>query len=406
MIGLNVFANLPPAVQGYYDKRALLRAKLVCVHSELATQKTLPEGSGSTVTFWRYAPLAINTTALTETVDMGITLATRQQLVPQEVPCIPQLFGDFISVGRLASLRSIDQGASEKLDVIVQQGAESVDYILAKSLATSLMRRRADGDTNYQVDGTTTSAGSTVSVIDSGRTALDAAKPGIADDYYLGGYMTITSGPAYGQTQQISAYTASSGTFTTGAFNIAPGSGATYRVAVGTAIGRTAIINSRAIRQVNLDLFNQKATRFDKGYFKCALDPAMHFDFFDDPVFVKASEHKESMDGLETNEVGVFAGVQFVKSTRLFRETVAGVESVDAGVVHISPILGKEAFGMVSFGTTPGGKKNVNTYIRTWDQLGQEIPKYDTIGWQVGFGSLALNGCFGVGLMCGASDQL
>ena len=405
MAGLNQAANLPPQIQGYYDKRALITAENVLVHAELATQKTLPEGEGSTVTFWRYAPFTTQTSDLTETTDLGIPVSSRQQLVEQEVACTPTLKGDFISIGRLASLRSIDQGVAEKLDRVVQQGMESIDQILSTYFGTNLMRRRADGDTNFQADGTTTSAGSTTSIVDSGRNAADAAKPGIADGYYIGGYITFTSGPAYGMTSQITAYTNASGTFTVNAFPVAPGSGATYRVVVGTGIGNTSVINSRALRGVNLDLFNQKAMRFDKGFFKCALNPNMHFDFFDDPVFVKASEHKESMDGLETNEVGVFAGVQFLKSTLLYRETVAGAAST-SGAVHAVPIVGKDALGVVSLGATPKGKKNINTYIRTWDQLGQPIPIYDTIGWQAAIGEVALNGCFGVTLLCGSSDQI
>jgi hypothetical protein len=422
MPGVNAFANLPPAVQGYYDKTALLTAMQVISHDTLAEKRTLPEGEGSTVLFWKYNALKLNITALTEAVTNnldfgGLTFATRQQLVPKEIPCIPVLDGDYIAIGRLANLRTIDQGYAEKLKRVVQMGSESFDYKLARDLAQGAMRRRADGDNNYQIQGTTSAAGSTVSIVDAARTALDADKPAIADNYYTGGYMTILSGPAYGETQQITAYTNSSGTFTTGAFSVAPGSGAGYRVVVGTNLGASAIINSRAMRQANLDLFNQKASRFEKGYFKSLLDPNIHFDFFDDPVFVKASEHKESMDGIISNEVGEFAGIAFGKSSNLYRETVAGVEApavsingwagATNGAVHCVPVCGKESFGMVSLGKSAGGgKKNMNTYIREWDQLGQPIPGFSTIGYQAGWGRVMLNGCWAVILMCGASDQL
>jgi hypothetical protein len=403
MVGLNTFAYLPPSVQGYYDKRALIRSKQIISAYDLAQKKTLPEGEGSTVIFWRYVPLSKQTTALTETVDGGITLATRQQLVYNEVPVIPVIQGDFISVGILANLRSIDQGTAEKVDVVSQQAAETIDYILNKEFACGLQRMRADADATYSAAGTTDAAGSTTSIVDSTRTA---AKAGIGNDFYAGGFLTITSGVALGQTRQISAYTNSSGTFTTAAFDVAPGTGVTYTVAVGTGIGSTSNINSKALRRANRLLKVNKAMRYDDNYFRAVLDPDVHYDFFDDPDFVKAAIYKDRTDNLETLVVGTFAGVKCQEASQLYRETVAGVESDGAGAVHIVPVLGKEAVGCVSLGATPGGKKNFQIFIRTWEQLGQPMPLYDTIGWQGRFKAKTLNGCFGVGLMCGASDQI
>jgi hypothetical protein len=394
-------------VQGYYDKRALIRAKQIITALDLAQKRSLPEGEGSTVRFWRYAPLTKNTTALTETVDGGITLATRQQLTSQEVSVVPKLWGDFISVGRLAKLTTIDQGTAEKVDLVSQQAAETIDYLLHKTAAQGFMRRRADGDTNYQVSGTSDSAGSTTTIVDSTRTALDADKPSIGDSYYVGGFITVTSGPAYGQTRQVSAYVNSTGTFTvSSAFSVAPGTGATYRVAVGTGIGASSTIGSKVLRLANRDLLNQKALRYDGQYFTAVLDPDMHYDFFDDPNFIAAATYKDSMKNLDTNEVGSFAGVKFKMGTQIYRETVAGVESDGAGAVHVVPIYGKESFGVVNLGSTAAGKKNFKIYVRTWDQLGQSMPLYDTIGWQAEFESVVLNGCFAMGIMCGASDNL
>ena len=425
MPGVITGLDLPPKVQGFYDKTALLTAEAVIAHKDLAETRNLPEGEGETVTFWRYNALKLNITALTEAVTNsldfgGLTFATRQKLVPVEVPCTPELDGDYIAIGKYANLTSIDQGHAEKLKRVVQMGAESWDYMLARSLAQNAMRRRADNDNNYQVDGVTTAAGTATSIVDATRTAKDADKPGIGNDYYAGGFITFLSGPAYGMTSQISAYTAASGTFTIASMGnaVVPGTGAAYRVVVGTNIGASAIINSRVLRLANLDLENQKAARFEKGFFKSLVDPNVHFDFMDDPVFVKASEHKESMDGLINNKVGEFAGVAFGRSTNLYQETVAGVEApgngisingwagATGGAVHCVPVVGRESFGMVGLGTSPKGKKSVTTYIRNWDDLGQPIPDFSTIGYQMAQGRVMLNACWGVILLCGVSDQL
>jgi hypothetical protein len=409
--GLNIYSDMPPSVAGYYEKRALIRARMKISAYDLCQKKSLPEGKGSTVTFWRYAPLSENTTALTEAVTNaldfgGITFAGRQKLVYQEVPVTPVVYGDYISVGLLGKLTSIDQGTEEKVDLVTDQGANSIDYILTKRFAQGCRRMRGDANTDYSGSGTTTAAGSATSVVDSGRTAKDAAKPSIGDDYWTGGFITITSGPAYGQTRQITAYTNSTGTFTTDTFDVAPGSGATYSVAVGTGIGSTSTINSKSMRRANRVLGNLMAQHYDNKYFKSLLDPDSHFDFFDDPDFNKASIYKDRTNNLETNLIGTFAGVSFGEVTRLYRETVAGVESKGAGAVHVIPIYAKEAMGCVNLGSNPSGKKNFQIYIRNWKQLGQPMPHSDTIAWQGLFEGKMLNSCFSVGMMCGASDEV
>jgi len=393
---------------GFYEKRALLRAKNICLAYGLGQKKNLPEGKGSTLNFYRYVPLTKNTTAMTETLDGGIGTTTRQNFSTQEITCIPYIWSDFIPSTLMSGLEKIDQDDREQVDVVMQMAFESFDYLLHKELAQGLMRRRADGDTNYQITGTMTGTPTTVSIADSTRTAKDAAKPGIADDYYKGGFLTITNptSPAYGQTKQITGYTNSTGTFVTGAFTIAPNVGDSYRVVVGTNIGSSCVINSRALRLAGRDLDRNKAMHFETSMFKSLLDPDTYYDFFDDTNFVRAGTDKDRTDYLETNEVGRWAGVKFDKTTQLFQETVAGVESDGAGAVHIVPILGKEAFGIVDLGNFASGKQNFKMYIRNWEQLGQAVPVYSTIGYQARFGKKVLNACFGVGMMCGASDLL
>ena len=74
-------------------------------------------------------------------------------------------------------------------------------------------------------------------------------------------------------------------------------------------------------------------------------------------------------------------------------------------ILHaLVPILGKEAFGVVDLGNFSSGAQNYKIYVRKWDQLGQKIPIYDSIGYQARFGSVMLNSCFGVAMMCGVTD--
>ena len=88
-----------------------------------------------------------------------------------------------------------------------------------------------------------------------------------------------------------------------------------------------------------------------------------------------------------------------------YRETVAGVEST-SGAVHVIPILGKEALGVVNLGGMGGAKKNFQIKVKSPEQLGQALDFYSTVGWQAFFTSIVLNGCFGVNILTGASDTL
>jgi hypothetical protein len=413
-MGATVIGNVSPQVQGYYEQRALLRAKKICLAYALGQKKTLPEGKGTTVNFYRYTPLLKNTTAMTEATDGGIGVSSRQNFLTQEVTCVPKIWSDFVPSSMLSTLERIDQNDSEQIDVVMQMAFESFDYLIHKKIAQNLTRRRADGDVNYQVVGTMTGTPSATTIADSTRTASDVNKPAIADQFYTGGYMTITNptSPAYGQTRQITGYTNSTGsfTFTTG-FSAVPNVGDSYRVVVGTNIGASSTINSRCLRLAGRDMARNKAQRFEKGMFKSIVDPDTYYDFMDDPNLVRAGTDKDRTDFLETNDVSRWAGVMFDQSTTVFQETAAGVE-VDpdggstTGLVHVVPILGKEAFGVVNLGKLGSGKKNFEMYIRNWEQLGQPVPLYSTIGYQARFDSVMLNACFGVGILCGASDLI
>jgi len=44
-----------------------------------------------------------------------------------------------------------------------------------------------------------------------------------------------------------------------------------------------------------------------------------------------------------------------------------------------------------------------NVYVMPWRDLGQEIPKYSSVGWEVGFVAKVLTGVWAVGLMHGAT---
>ena len=410
--GITVAADLPPEVQGYYDLKALIRVKPKLLAYQFAQKKPLPEGKGSTVNFWRYAPLAVQTTALTEVDDLGLDPTTRQTISEQEVSAIPIKYGDYVQISDLAQRRSIDQSTEQRVEVVADQAGQSIDQIIHTVYAQGIQRMRADANPSYYIPdtlGLTTAAGSTVTLVDS----ASAANAGNAvDSQFVGGWITVTdpTSPAYGQTGFITGYVAATGTFTISAgtaFSAAPGSGVKYSVCVGTGIGaQGTIINSIAVRRVVLQLQNNMAQPYGGMYYEAILNPNTHFDFMDDPDFKKCAIFKDSKDNLEQNTIGTFAGVKFHNATWTFRESVAGVAAFKTGAVEVIPFFGKEALGCVDLGGGGGGDKgrqNFKTYVRSWQQLGQPLPSYGTIGWMGLFKAVVLNGTYGIGLMTGRS---
>jgi len=381
-------ANLAPAVQAYYDKKFLLRAQSELVGYQFGQKRVLPGGMSRTVYFSRYMPLLKVTSALNETDDMGIPLSSRQKLKTEEISATAALWGDYVPISHLASLTALDPNVSQKAEVLGQQAGESIDaYILGK-VGAGIQRRRADGDATYQVNGTADS-GSTTTLVDDALTE--------ADDFWNGGFITITAGTNYGMTSQITDFDALSDTLTFGAFPKAIDSTSKYRLVVGTGLVTTDVLTTANLRLALRDLKRNKALKAEKGYFLGLINPDVEYDFMGDTTWINAATYKDQVDSLYEGEIGKWLGIRFVGATNLLRESVAGVAGEDAAV-HVAAILGKECYGVVELA---GQKQKI--YIKTPEQLAQPIPMYSTYGWQVGFESKILNSCFGVGLMCGAT---
>ncbi len=389
MAGLTVSTTLSPGVQAYYDKKWLMRAKMNLVGYQFAQKRKLPLNNGKTAYFMRYTPLTKNTTALTETVDGGISVATRQQLNVEETSATVALYGDFVTISKMASLTSIDPDISQKVDLLGQQAGESIDTIILEKLNTGLMTRRADADASYQVNGTADS-GSTTTLVDDALTQ--------ADDYWNGGYITFTSGKNYGETRQVTDFTASSDTVTfSPALPYAVDSTSKYRLTVGTGIAAGDVLTSTNLRLTLRDLKRNKAMKADNNAWCGLIDTDIEFDFMNDDLWKNAATYKDSVNSLYSGELGSWMGIRFVSSQNIPRETVAGVIS-DTGDVHNAYILGRECYGVVDL---EGQKQKI--YVKTPDQLGQPIPLYGSCGWEAGFTAKVLNGCFGVKILCGAS---
>lgn len=387
-MAVSTTSTLPPAVQAYYDQRFLLRAKAELAGYQFGQKRELPGGKGKTVYFTRYLPLAKVTTPLDETLTGGLDPATRQSLKTEEISATVSLWGDYVQISKLASITSIDKDVSQKADILGQQAGESIDYYILKKVGQGIMRRRADASATYQVNGTADS-GTTTTLVDDALTQ--------ADDFWNGGFITITAGTNYGMTRQITDFIAATNTLVFDAFPKPIDNTSQYRLVVGTGLTSANVLSTANLRLALRDLKRNKALKAEKGYYICLINPDIEYEFMGDTTWVNAATYKDNVDALYEGEIGKWLGIRFVGASQLLRETVAGVAD-ENGSVHVAMLLGKEAYGVVEL---EGQQQKI--YIKTPEQLGQPIPMYSTCGWQIGFESVVLNSCFGVGIMCGCS---
>lgn len=124
----------------YLEKTFLERSKAKQIHSQGAKTKSHAKNSGKSITFNRYNPLAVATSALTEATnpsEANLTGATVTATVAE--------YGNFVKVSSLLYGTSIDRAAKEKTEVISQNAGETLDTIVRNELASGATTQFAGG---------------------------------------------------------------------------------------------------------------------------------------------------------------------------------------------------------------------------------------------------------------------
>lgn len=395
--------ELNAGLQIYYDKRFLKRAMPILVHYQMAQKGRtlgLPGGEGQTVYWTRYLPLTKRTTALTETTTGGIAAA--KAIKDMRVSTTVYLYGDYAHIHRLISLIHIDKGISEKVNIVGTQMGESMDYLVMDAIhggdyATN--RIRLDNDADYTKELTGDAGGSTTTIID----ATLSGETGSTDDYWNNGYLIITdtSSKSYGEVRLVSDYTHSTGTITVTTAFSEDISSKKYRLVASDGLATTTDnMSTDGVRYAVRELKRKKALKFEGGGYSAILPIDCEYDFMGDTTWVDVGKYQDKTRLLE-GEIGKWMGVRFVTGTIEgdWREAAATMGTYSAGgAVYVIPFFGAEAVGVTDL--LPQPKK---IYVRSWEQLGQEIPLYSSVGWEVGFATKVLNGNFAVGLMAAAT---
>lgn len=389
-MAINSTSNMTADMATYYDRVFLEASKNKTQFYKMAQHKNLPLNEGKTVNFTRFLPLATRTTALTETTTGGIGAGSGKTMKSMTVAATVAPYGDFAEVTELLRLGSIDKNMKAKVEILGMQAGETIDELMMREYGDNCQRLRNDGDGTYQQDTVTTGAGST--------TTLAATSLTETNDFWNGGYVTITdrTNKAYGETRAITDFDSASDTLTVdAAFSTAPGTGCYFRIAEGaTLTASTDKFSHAGLSYARRDLQDNNAIPFEGGYFHGLIEAHSEMDFASDTTVTGLSQ-QSSPSMLLDGEFSRWMGVRLFKQSLVWRSAVNTDSTYAAtGAVRVLPIFGREAFGAVDL----AGQGN-KIHVRGWKDLGQEIPLYSTIGWEIIFAQKMLNGCFGVGLM-------
>lgn len=139
-MALTTTSTLSGELVKYLEKRFLLRSRNAIIFGQGAQTQTLPTNMGTTITFNRYSPLSVATTALTE----GTTPSTVSPTATQVTATLAQ-YGQPMEVTDLLFVTSIDREAKEKTDLAAQNMAETLDTLNRNELWNGATVQFANG---------------------------------------------------------------------------------------------------------------------------------------------------------------------------------------------------------------------------------------------------------------------
>ena len=134
MFNLQLFANelqttllpgLSPEMKTFYDMTLIDEAQANLVHGQFAQKKPIPQGSGKTIEFRKFASLPKATTPLTE----GVTPDGKSLTVTAITATVAQ-YGDYITMSDVLELTTIDNVILEATKLLGRQAGLTLDTVV------------------------------------------------------------------------------------------------------------------------------------------------------------------------------------------------------------------------------------------------------------------------------------
>lgn len=165
-----------------------------------------------------------------------------------------------------------------------------------------------------------------------------------------------------------------------------------------TDVGITDTLKAAEIRKAVRTLRNNKALKYDDGYFIAKTSHWTAYDLMGDSTWVNAHTYKDG-ENLYRGEIGKLHGVRFMESTNAKETANGGTSSAD--IFHTF-VHGKDAFGVTDL---EGDAQHV--YVKTpgANSTDNPVDRFSTVGWAMTFAPVRLVSDWIVEIKSGATDQ-
>lgn len=127
---MTTITEVSHAINNFYDRKLLIKAKPSLVHTRWAQIRDIPKGNTDVIKFRRYSLLTEAITPLTEGVS-----PTGSQLSVTDVPATVEQYGDYCTLTDKLVLTTLDPILSEMAGILAQQAGNTLDILTRNILA-------------------------------------------------------------------------------------------------------------------------------------------------------------------------------------------------------------------------------------------------------------------------------
>ena len=415
-------STIKAGLPAYYDKKFLRPYYYDLRIAPLGQSRPLPEGMGTTATFFRYHDIAVSLSGahLTEGHNPDPTLVTGS-----EITATIREWGAFSQHSSLISHAHIDRKLSKLSGMWGANAAKTMDLLCACAVAAEgSYPIRADGAWTagvYYYAGTITTATSTTVIADT--SAASNTNFGDGNDDFNQSVIVFTSGSCKGISRAVTDYVTSGGVITMApALDMTPAVGDTFVVVSAHGLTTSNPLSTTNVRKAVQTLRNNKAVPLRSDMFVGVLCADTEAGLMADTNWTNVMQYRDRPDvkvnGLFAGEVGEWGGVRWVRTTQPHRFPITtvgtaggsyGVGAFDpanslytnyaeTGAVYSTMIFGQEAFGRTTFEGADKSMLKPGVIIKTpgphttSDPLG----RYSTVGWVIPAIAKGLNSLFAV----------
>lgn len=169
--------------------------------------------------------------------------------------------------------------------------------------------------------------------------------------------------------------------------------------AIHTSDGLTGLEIRRAVRTLK----NNKAQRFENGYFRGIISPYQAMDLMGNSEWTNARIYADA-EAINRGVVGRLHGVEFVETNQPTLDYSAGFSAAanTVAAVWTAYICGKNAYGIVNIGSYSAPKVFVKKPGS--NSTDNPIELFSTVGWKMPFTAVVLNDTWYVKVFTSATD--